>query len=243
MKPSRRIQDILFLAATFFLLAFFYWISELPFFKVEQIRIHGMAYYSDEKIRSLLEKQKGERLFLINPIPLEQEIKATAPGIRKVKVLRWLFPARLEIYAEERAPWLYWEEAGIWIDSDGISLTDLQTEPTPKKGPYLSCPEGIKDNAGIFHLTPEIQQTVRKIAFNLPASMDQLQKVLIGKDGGIILIYGGYTFQLGNSQGLDKKIATLYSLLGISQKYEPSAVEYINITVPDKPAIKFKSVQ
>lgn len=240
MKRSRRGEEVLYLGLTAMIALLFYVLYASPLFRVEQIHLQGMEYNQPEPLLEMLETQKGKRLLEINPLLLEKEIKAKIPEVKKIKILRQLFPGRLDVFVAERTPWLYWKEGGFWVDGEGIALNRLKN-PNMPQSPILFCSPEKKADGGVS-LSFQTQTILKRLNPVIQGPKETLlQAVIIDNEAHSSLRYGDLLFRLGNDQGLDKKVATLYSLLGIAAKYPLDEIEYINISVPEKPAIKYRS--
>ncbi len=210
-----------------------------PLFTVREITVAGCRELTPEIIISHSGLTTGTNIFKVNLGQAAAGIKLL-PAVKEVHLDRD-FPGRINIKIVERKPvaLLPAKDGFIAVDEDGIYLRQARIGE-----------EGLPVVTGLtFDLPPPGQPVqndrlpvVLEVIGNLPAGLvDELSEVsLEQKDRLVLYTLQGTRCSLGEPENVPKKGALLVQIL---KELKGKQIEYIDLSQPGAPVVKFKTVQ
>lgn len=203
----------------------------------EQIAIEGNEYLSDGAIQALLPLDYPRSLLAIEPEALAQVLQAQAP-IAEVTVKRQLFPPRLTVHLQERAPVAltragsksaqpdgFLDIEGHWLPQESFSLFEADWSP----------PELVVQGYSETYQAqwPGLYATLQAspVAVSLVDWSDPSNLILHTELGQVYM--GAY-----NQQQLPNQLRTLAQLRPLIAVGPRFTVEYIDLRDPDNPVIQ-----
>lgn len=226
------------------------WLATQPVWVLrssEQIAVEGNELLSDEAVRSLLPLDYPQRLLQIEPDQVAQALQTQSP-VASAKVIRQLFPPRLEIHVQERYP------VAVTIPTHPQPL-DKTANYTPKGQPGLLDSQGNWMAQSSFStVAPEIQLPTLKVkGFDngyqaqwislyqaLQASSVAILEVDWQVPSNVILHTQLGTVHLGiyDPQIIQEQVALLAQLRSLTSANNLPEVEYIDLSNPKVPTVK-----
>ncbi|MGQ9573033.1 MAG: cell division protein FtsQ/DivIB [Dehalococcoidia bacterium] len=181
-----------------------------PVFRVQEVQVTGTqaldAYYLAE-----LAGLEGASMFTAPLDDAEQRL-ATLPMVKSVKAERH-WPHTVRLIIEERRPWGYWytQDSEYVVDADGVVL---QGAMPPPDAPMIYH----QDSSARFQpgdiVDPDAVHLARELMDSLPSTLN-LAVVRIeynGREGLSLLTDAGYRVVVGDSHGLQYKLAVWQAL-------------------------------
>lgn len=209
------------------------------YFKISEINIEGNIHYDDGYIGDLLESLKGSNIFEIDKKEVEDSITDNMVWIKSVE-LKKIFPDRINIFLEERKPYLIINHKNNYylLDREAVVLERISTGQLDGHKDLLIVAGAIE-----YDLDPGdviAKKNILSCADIYRAFDDGLKNII--KEAGIEdNIYGDIFFRthdglkiiFGDSNEIMKKVEVLKLLL----KEETNYI-IINLKSPDNPVVK-----
>lgn len=236
-KRKLNFGESIFFIFLIVLAAFVLFVS--PLFTVREITVEGNRELTPETIISHSGITAGVNIFKVNLGQAAAGIKML-PAVKEVHIYRD-FPGRIEIGIVEREPvaLLPVKNGFIAVDGDGVYL---RTARIGEKG--LPVVTGLTAEIPPAGRPVQDQRlaVVLGVIKNLPAGLvDDLSEVSLDQNGRIVLYtLRGIRCCLGDSENVPKKGALLVQIL---KELKGKQIEYIDLSQPGAPVVKFKNVQ
>jgi cell division protein FtsQ len=209
------------------------WLIQAP----EQIAVEGNEHLSDGAIQALLPLDYPRSLLAIEPEALSQALQAQAP-IAEVTVKRQLFPPRLTVQVQERAPVAVTRASAASAQPDGF--LDIEGHWLPQASSTLfesdwSPPElvvqGYSDTyqaqwPGLYAALQAAPVAVSLVDLSDPSNL------ILHTDLGQVYV-GVYS-----EQQLPNQLRTLAQLRPLIAADTRFTVEYVDLRDPDNPVIQ-----
>lgn len=221
----------------------FLWLRSTDVFAVRQVLATATERVTEEEIAQVTSQAMGDSLLRLSTGSLEEAL-GQLPYVRSADVHR-RFPDSLEVELVEYEPVARLQEQSgqIWLMSEtGRTLEGTDAASFP--GLPLVVPDGS------FALTPG-EQVTAAVAAALPlaplfapgevgARLPALDRVTVSAGGYVTVeLVGGLELRLGDPTELRQKLtAAADTLEAYLQKGQ--ALEYINVIVPERAAVKAK---
>lgn len=255
LKQQRRIrnlQNIWRVLAATGLAAGAFWMIHNPFWLLlqgpHQVIIDGNEMMTDATIHELLGLQYPQPIFKLQPEAIVARLSDQSP-VAFARVNRQLFPPRLEISLQERQP------VAITIPTRPAAASS--GDPTPDSHPGLLDAEGHwmaqRDVKGLEHATELPGLRVRgfhtRYRLQWPILYQSLQtspvpiyeidwrspnNLILQTEAGIVHL-GIY-----DPQRLQQQLSILPQLQGLTSNSSVPAVEYVDLSNPQVPAVKLQ---
>ncbi len=211
------------------------WASFLPkwtIYQLQQVEIEGNQYLSAQALKQLVKEATSRPIVTLTPQTLERILTSQAP-IAQVTVSRHLYPPKVTIAVEERAPVAitlpdpsavipieagYLDAQGIWMSQENYRSTDTFPTPTLKVIGYR--PEYSLQWAQIYPHLQALNLEIKAVNWQDPSNLileTQLGEVHLG----------------GNIETLPKQLETLAKLKNLPQQLPPQQIRSINLKNPD----------
>ncbi len=181
-----------------------------PVFRVHEVQVTGaqtLDAYSLAKLADL----EGASMFTV-PLDEAQDRLAALPMVKSVNAeRRWPHTVRLVI--EERQPWSYWytQDDEYVVDADGVVLEGAMPAPDApviyhQDGSTRFQPGDVVD-ADAVHLA-------KRLLDSWPATLDMglVRLEYDSREGLSLMTDAGYRVIVGDSQGLEYKLAVWQAL-------------------------------
>lgn len=241
-KRPRLIRIILFILLV---ISFTVILLSLPFWRIKNVVVEN-----NKIVRADLLKQKANisldgNIFFTNYSEITRRIKGI-PQIKKAAVFGSL-PSTIVIKVEERRPFAVAIVGGSYmvVDDEGVIIDQMN------EGQGISSIEAeVQDLPSVVGLPKEAIEGGKKIdpdvmiaiveSFKLLGSIFEKSKFEVEmkrSDDISILINDILKVKMGSHENIDKKLFVLSRILA---KIDTGKVEYIDVRVPDDPAVKFK---
>ena len=181
-----------------------------PVFRVQEVQVTG-AQTLDAYSLTELAGLKGASMFTA-PLDEAQERLAALPMVKSVKAERH-WPHTVRLVVEERQPWGYWytQDSEYVVDADGVVLEGAMPAPDAlfiyHRDSSARFQPGDVIDADAVHLAQQLLDS-------LPASLDMglVRLEYSGREGLSLLTDAGYRVVLGDSYGLEYKLAVWEAL-------------------------------
>jgi cell division protein FtsQ len=208
-----------------------------PLFSVEQVRVEGALYTSQDVLDPMLEPVRGEPILTVDTNTLRRQIELL-PWVRRAEV-HTDFPRTLVIEIDERKPaTVYLGGDGRFrvIDREGRVIAVELGQPVD----YLAV-EGIgpdlepgSDAGPTFRALAELAETIRDLP-ELDALVDRLTLSPADEFGMVFRGESGTVVNLGPATNLRNKLAVLITL---NREGALSEAVSVDVSDPAKPAVK-----
>ncbi|ACA59939.1 cell division protein FtsQ/DivIB [Candidatus Desulforudis audaxviator] len=199
-----------------------------PLFEIDTITVEGNLHLQAEEIRSASGIVPGTNIFQAQTREAEDRLEAL-PAIRKAELVRE-FPSTVRIIVEERVPVALLNIHGeFWeVDVEGV--------PVRKKGKGW---DGLPVITGVQFGNPNLQRTLEAVEKLPKEVVAGLSEVWFGNDLRLILYtFDGIEIRLGQLERLEQKGVLLLEVLALVRD-DGRKVEYIDLSEPDKPVVKY----
>lgn len=219
----------------------------LPVWRIKEVTVIGNRVISEKDIKNKAVVSLDENVFFVNYREVNRRIR-TIPQIKN-SWARGQLPSSVIIKVEERKPfavavlkdrYLVVDDEGVIIDmmkgSSGgnMSLYGVTDLPT-----VIGLPKGsiLKDE----RIEPEAMKTVARSFKVLGRTMDKskFELDLEDSDDISIIINDAMKVKLGEMKDIDKKLDIFSRIIKSGGPGRP-AIEYIDVRIPETPAVKFR---
>lgn len=213
------------------------WLLRSP----EQIQVEGNTFLSDQAIQRLLPVEYPQSLLAIKPQHLVARLQSQAP-IEAAVVTRHLFPPHLSVWVEERQPVAVTlpsrDRPGAAAQKPG--LLDSTGRWMPQDSFTSFAPEFSLPALTVRGFRPRYQSQWSSLYSVLQQSPIPISEVDWRDPSNLILQTALGTVYLGtyDAQRIQKQLSTLSRLQTLIESDAAPAVDYIDLTDPDRPAIK-----
>jgi cell division protein FtsQ len=199
------------------------------YFTVKAVRVTG-ASSIDPALIADLSGVRGRALYAVDPQSSAASIDRL-PAVAAAQVRR-VWPNEVDIVVRERSPWGTWQIGGVnyLVDSDGVVL-DVVSSPWPTSIYELDAAPGRRPGDRVDGDAVHMAQLVLD---QLPTTMSQqVLRLEYAPDSGLELVTNqNVRVRLGDSQGLDYKLAVWQSL---NAKVGASHIHLIDLSSIDRP--------
>jgi len=222
----RRMLACLLLAAALGA-GYFFWLRDSSLVAVKEVRIEGVSSVSDPEVAKSLERAA------LNMTTLHVEIDALAAAVRDFPTVRALstspgFPNSLTITVEESVPVGVVGESEAPVAADGTLLPGVEVKPGELPAIDAAAADG----------TPALDEAGGEQAAVLGATpqplVAQVERSELTDEGIVVELTGGISLRFGDASRAAAKWAAAARILA-----DPSisALDYIDLRVPDRPAV------
>jgi len=181
-----------------------------PVFRVQEVQVAG-AQTLDAYSLAELAGLEGASMFTA-PLDEAQERLAALSMVKSVKAERQ-WPHTVRLVVEERQPWGYWytQDSEYVVDADGVVLEGAMPAPD---APFIYHRDGSARFQPGDVIDADAVQLTQQLLASLPASLDigLVRLEYGGREGLSLLTDAGYRVVLGDSHGLEYKLAVWQAL-------------------------------
>jgi hypothetical protein len=186
--------------------------------------------FSSNQLDSHLSQYKGENIFLINPLEVE-DLLITEEGYIKEARVEKILPGKLRITISEHIPFFagYYSDRCILFSSDGTKINNICEECEKE------CFELSKDNIQVYIVSDSLLESSNKLIF-----LEEIKNVtkildLFGYCTEKITIQNGlcsfeddsnHTFTFDLAYNLDVQLARLYL---VCQKIDNNMIQFSSL--------------
>lgn len=226
----RRVRVALISASVFVLAGLAYLVVESPALDVDRVRVTGAGHVDPDDVRRVAAVGSGQALLRVDTGAVADRV-AELPWIADVRVVRE-FPATLRIDVREYDAVAYARrsngEAAL-LAADGRVVADVDVPPPGvievlgmRRPPAVNGIVSPPDAPGAVTLMPE-ELARRVVAIDLAG------------DGVALDLDNGAEIRLGTLDDLEAKGA---AALAVLRQVDGTPFVYIDVQVPDSPAVK-----
>ncbi|KAF0134466.1 MAG: cell division protein FtsQ [Candidatus Saganbacteria bacterium] len=218
----------------------------LPAFKISEVEITGTRLLNPESIKKIASVPIGDNLFLTSFGKAKDRIKKI-PAVKEVKFRR-MIPDRVRIEVIERVESAVSVigEQSVLIDSDGVIINPQTKEAEPIEIPDISnLPVLIGLRREWFDekgkLSGKFGESAAKLLVEFKNYMSPKRLEIDLSDVNSIVLFVDDTLKvkIGSVDKIDGKI-NVFETIFKRLKDQKNDIEYIDVRVPDFPAVKFK---
>ena len=215
-----------------------YVILRSPYFDVRQVVVTGNQYLAEEVILAATPINAGENIFGINVAGATEELKKV-PMVKEARISRDL-PATLLINVTERRPLGILPTGGGFVEVDEEGMC-LQRSGAGVPGLPVITGIAVEMVAPGDFIQNELLMEALAVIGELPQSVtEDLSEVHIDSDGQVkVYTMGQITCYFGEVGEIKEKGEVLAQVLSEISELGLK-VEYINVSSPDKPVLKYK---
>jgi len=181
-----------------------------PVLRVQEVQVTGVQALDAQSLAELADLE-GASMFTV-PLDQAQERLAALPMVKSVQAeRRW--PHTVRLVVQERQPWSYWytQDDEYVVDVDGVVLEGTMPAPDAlviyhQDGSAHFRPGDVID-ADAVHLAQQLLDS-------LPATLDTglVRLEYSGREGLSLITDSGYRVIVGDSHGLEYKLAVWQAL-------------------------------
>lgn len=204
-------------------------VAQSPMFRVRNVEVIGVSALNATTVANS-SGVLGRQLYEVDPGVAAASVEQL-PLVKTARVEK-VWPNRVVIALQERKPWGTWEIGGVHylIDGDGTVLDVLDTSSGPIVQELDAAPglrPGEQVDADAVHLA-------QALLVDLPSStLQQLSHFEYSDERGLGLITNtGLEVRLGDSQGLDYKLAVWQAL---NAKVGAKNIHLLDLRSVDRP--------
>ncbi len=210
------------------------------YFRVKEINIEGNHHYEDDDLNDLLDGIIGMNIFEVDKKSIEDSLDENMVWI-KTSELKKIFPDRINLFIEERKPYLILDNGKdcYLVDYGGVVLGKINNN--------LPCEyDDLVKVRGAIEYDPEEGEVIARknilSCADIYRGLDPGIKSLI-KEAGIedniygdifFITFSGLKIIFGNSEQTVKKVEVLKLLLKEDANYI-----IIDLRNPDNPVLKY----
>ena len=181
-----------------------------PVFRVQEVQVTGAQTLDPYSLAKLADLE-GISMFTV-PLDEAQDRLAALPMVKSVKAeRRWPHTVRLVI--EERQPWAYWytQDNEYVVDADGIVLEGAM--PAPDAPIIYHLDDSAQFQPGEI-IDADAVQLAKQLWDSLPMTLDTglVRLEYNGREGLSLMTDAGYRVIVGDSHGLEYKLAVWEAL-------------------------------
>jgi cell division septal protein FtsQ len=238
LRLFKRIFLIIILLGIIFL---GFWLVRSPYFKVKEINFSGNEHYTQGELRKQVESLWDENIVFLDVKGKVMEPLEELPWVKEVNVSKDVFKMTINIAVTERKPVAIIQRDGqfLLVDVDGRILEDDIGQPQSDllllkyndisegmAGEYISNNDVMEFLIVVKDMSKDIRKQYVYAAFT--------EKGLVFYDDS-----GFYVIYQDSSDSAEKDVSIKTVLNGI--KGGEANVEYIDVSVPDFPVVKYKN--
>lgn len=227
-----------------------FWTMRLPYWHIttdQQMNIVGNQLMETEDIHGLISLNYPQYLWQMNTEEIIEKLESSQP-IKEARVTRQLFPTQVNIYVEERQPVAIVVSPKLnqataspsrvllgFIDREGVFiLEDFYPQVLNKS----ILPEPILTVIGY---NKEYQAYWKKIQQFIQQSSVKFFSIEWRSNTAILLTTERGNFYLGNyPTQIEEQLAVITKMPPNPEEIDMTKVEYIDLSNPDLPSVKFK---
>jgi len=181
-----------------------------PVLRVQEVQVTGAQTLDAYSLAELADLE-GTSMFTV-PLDEAQERLAALPMVKSVKAERH-WPHTVRLVVEERQPWSYWytQDDEYVVDADGVVLEGAMPAPDAlviyhQDGSARFQPGDVTDADAV--------RLVQQLLDSLPATLDMglVRLEYSGREGLSLITDAGYRVIVGDSHGLEYKLAVWQAL-------------------------------
>ncbi len=209
----------------------------MPVLRVQEVQVTG-AQTLDAYSLAELAGLKGASMFTA-PLDDAQERLAALTMVKSVKAERH-WPHTVRLVVEERQPWGYWytQDSEYVVDADGVVLEGAMPAPDAPivyhQDSSAQFQPGDVIDADAVHLAQQLLDS-------LPATLDMglVRLEYNGREGLSLLTDAGYRVIVGDSHGLEYKLAVWQAL---EQRLGRQQIQghILDLRFGDRPSLRSK---
>jgi cell division protein FtsQ len=207
-----------------------------PVLRVQQVEVTGAETMDAYSLADLADL-KGASMFTV-PLEEAEGRLAALPMVKSVKAERqWPHTVRLVI--EERQPWGYWytQDSEYVVDAEGVVLEGVMPAPDAPVVYHLED-SSTQFQAGDI-VDPDAVRLAQELLDSLPAALDLTVARLecSSREGLSLLTDAGYRVVIGDSHGLEYKLAVWQAL---EQRLGRQQIEghVLDLRFGDRPSLR-----
>lgn len=216
----------------------------LPVWRIKNVSVEGGNIVAASTVTEKLGPVTGQNIFVFDYWYAARRINAI-PQVKKAWVWPRL-PSTLLVKIEERIPFAVAMINGEYLvlDDDGYILEQIKENNTDSRIKTSDLPVVVglkKDTVVGDKVSPEVMASITKSFRLLGSIFDKGRFVLeiVSQDNINIIVDDVLKVKIGFPEKIEDKLQILSAILH-SPKTDRSRIEYVDLRVPEDPAVKFR---
>jgi cell division protein FtsQ len=238
LRLFKRIFIIIILLGIVF---FGIWLVRSPYFKVKEINFSGNEHYTQGELRKQVENLWDENIVFLDIKGEVMEPLEELPWVKEVNVSKDVFKMTVNITVTERKPVAIIQRDGrfLLIDVDGRILED-DIRQSQSEHILLKYDDISEDMAGEYISDNNVMEFLIVVK-DMSIDIKKQYAYAAFTDKGLVFYDGSgiYVIYQDSSDSAEKNVSIRTVLNAI--KGGEANVEYIDISVPDFPVVKYKN--
>ena len=178
--------------------------------RVQEVQVTGARTLDAHSLAELADL-KGTSMFTV-PLDDAQKRLAALPMVKSVKAERH-WPHTVRLVVEERQPWAYWytQDDEYVVDAEGVVLEGAMPAPD---APIIYHRDGSAQFQPGDIIDADAVQLAQQLWDSLPGTLDMslVRLEYNGREGLSLMTDAGYRVIVGDSHGLEYKLAVWQAL-------------------------------
>jgi cell division protein FtsQ len=206
-----------------------------PVLRVQEVQVTGAQTLDASYLAELADLESAS--MFTAPLDEAQDRLAALSMVKSVKAER-LWPHTVRLVVEERQPWMYWytQDSEYVVDADGVVLEGTM--------PAADAPV-IYDQDSSAHFQPgdvidaDAVHLAKQLLDSLPATLDLglVRLEYDGREGLSLITDAGYRVIVGDSLGLEYKLAVWQALEQTLGRQEMQG-HVLDLRFGDRPSLR-----
>lgn len=217
------------------------WLVRSPYFKVKEINFSGNEHYTQGELRKQVENLWDENIVFLDIKGEVMEPLEELPWVKEVNVSKDVFKMTVNITVTERKPVAIIQRDGrfLLIDVDGRILED-DIRQSQSEHILLKYDDISEDMAGEYISDNNVMEFLIVVK-DMSIDIKKQYAYAAFTDKGLVFYDGSgiYVIYQDSSDSAEKNVSIRTVLNAI--KGGEANVEYIDISVPDFPVVKYKN--
>jgi cell division protein FtsQ len=203
--------------------------------RVQEVQVTGAQTLDAHSLAELADL-KGASMFTV-PLDDAQERLAALPMVKSVRAeRRW--PHTVRLVVEERQPWAYWytQDDEYIVDAEGVVLEGAMPAPD---APIIYHQDGSAQFQPGDIIDADAVQLAQQLWDSLPATLDTglVRLEYNGREGLSLMTDAGYRVIVGDSHGLEYKLA-VWQALELKLGRQQMQGHVLDLRFGDRPSLR-----
>ena len=203
--------------------------------RVQEVQITGARTLDAYSLAELADL-KGDSMFTV-PLDDAQERLAALPMVKSVTAERH-WPHTVRLVVEERQPWAYWytQEDEYVVDAEGVVLEGAMPAPD---APIIYHQDGSAQFQPGDIIDADAVQLAQQLWDSLPGTLDMslVRLEYNGREGLSLMTDAGYRVIVGDSHGLEYKLA-VWQALDLRLGRQQMQGHVLDLRFGDRPSLR-----
>jgi cell division protein FtsQ len=205
-------------------------------FDIRTVSVEGASAVPDLLIRNQVDSMlRGQTTFTVDTDAVVKKVEQQ-PFVRSAEVNRHL-PDGLSIRVTEYEPLAFGvaRDGGWLIARDGRVLNRARLDDWRARVPVIRLQEDKVTAGERLSAEPAIL-VLRSVPPSFPGSIRAVDRTK--ESGYVASLHDGPSIRLGRAQDLDRKLSVAGRMLAMFSRTQQDELEYVDVTVPARPAVK-----